>query len=184
MTDWMRGFCSDNGAFALPFSQGDWSYATDSCVAVRVPRRPQDAPLGFPDMEALFQRLFEASSYIRPPALALPAAIIQTARCPHCSGNGRAHQCPSCACRCDRCDGKGNITRSTDSTASVTLPSGSYGRGYVRRVWELPDLLIGVGIKPGSALPFAFAGNGQGLLMPQTAAYSDNTVVTLEQRAA
>lgn len=183
--DWMQPFCAaGTEGFGRPFRQGEWSYATDSCVAVRVPSREHDSELASPDMAKLFDRLFEAQRYVHAPALDLPKATIVKSTCSTCSGSGRVHACPECQCRCSRCAGSGRITIDSDATASVTLPSGSYARNYVRRIWSLPGLLIGVGVQPGLALPFAFEGHGQGLLMPQTTPYSDNIIVSLTSMAA
>lgn len=91
-----------------PWSIGEWTYASDGRIAIRVPRLPDvqendKAPASivtiFQSSDALAFRPFSISIPPEPPT-----------RCGDCGGKGHGARCPECGgegthgCNCDHCD--------------------------------------------------------------------------------
>lgn len=145
-----------------PFSAGDWSYATDGFIIVRVPRVPgidEDAE-GGPRCEKLFAET-PASDYQPVPPIVLPETTEQD-ECEHCDGRGMLHDCPSCQCRCYYCDGTGI----EPAWSGLTFGFGDsyFHARQIARIKDLPGLKFGKTNKM-EAMRFAFDG-GEGMVMP------------------
>jgi hypothetical protein len=156
-------FCGDEDGrpeFSQPFSRGEYSYATNGAVCIRIPRRDDIPEIeGTPDPSVVFAENKDAS--YRRLIINLPDET--EAKCPVCLGRGRLHPCPDCECRCLVCeDGK----VSADSFTSVNVAGYSFAAHYVRVLIALPKLQVAKPIRgrSGSMLPFRFEG-GDGLLM-------------------
>ena len=146
-----------------PFSYGNYTYATNDHIIVRVDRRP-DAPEGnakhLPqssvekalclDRESVFRRL---------PILAFPAS--ETTECGHCHGSGHEHDCPDCECECEACDGSGGVL----PERSCSIEGINFDAKYIGWIMTLPN--IEVETNPKEKLPWKFRFDGDvGALMP------------------
>ncbi len=98
----LKKFCSrDQNKYQLiePFSQGDYTYATDGRAAIRVPRvdgigENENAP----NMEFLKWDHADLTDWCDLPEY----AIDKTVKCPDCGGHGKIAFCPEC-------DGEGEV---------------------------------------------------------------------------
>lgn len=149
-----------------PYSVGEWTYATNGHIAVRVPRRPDVGENSKAPQK--IAELFEAAA-TQPlrdlPQFPLPET--EKEECPHCEGRGTEHGCPNCHCQCESCDGTG--TREED--ASVGIGGRCYALRYVRRLLLLPHLSVASAPPSTTAMRFAFDG-GEGILVPLRTPYS------------
>ena len=123
-TETLRRFCSREGRFAAPWSDGAHTYATDGHLMIRVPRIAEVAE-GQPvkDAAAMFFGAEPDEWY------PLPGALAETVPCPSCGGSGTAIVCPECngdgevelstewhtydPQRCESCEGLGAVGRET-----------------------------------------------------------------------
>lgn len=169
MTINLEMFCSgpDRPELAQPFSIGEWSYASNGHIMVRVPRR-EDVPENEADLPKKAPGLFPKAKprFRRVPKL-LPddaeLAVTTTEDCFECAGTGRGHpDCAACRCTCPDCDGEGTIT--TKTYAQVKVGKVPFCVLYISWMQSLPDLEIGPARRM-TPLSFRFDG-GEGLLMP------------------
>lgn len=155
-------FCHESREnLTLPWSAGEFSYATDSYVLIRVPRRedvperpkaPNAAPLLTP---------FDFSKLAPAPVVkAWPK--IKTTYCYHCNGDGQGCRCEHCQCKCEYCGGGGE----QEVRATAVVCGEIVQVSYMKLLWQLPGLRIGPPAKPLSPLPFAADGDVIGVLMP------------------
>lgn len=145
-----------------PFSFGEFSYATNGHVMVRVPRLPDvaeqtqkgkwDAPF-----EGLEQAAFSA------PKFTLPKQPAQDTECEACDGRGFEHDCPDCECTCSACDGSGS--EAAEANVSTSYEGAVFALRYVRRVLALPGIELAHVKASDAPLFFRFDG-GAGALMP------------------
>lgn len=161
----LQRFCAGPDSLAAkhglgaPWSQGDWTYASNRHVLVRVPRRA-DVPAGGAETPAGAPAIFamHAAAELAPfLGLELPAAA-------DCSGDVF---CEEGNAACDAC-------------RSVALRGGLFALEYVRLIVELPALQLArqapactdrtPRVEPAVALRFTFGGDepGEGLLMPRS----------------
>jgi hypothetical protein len=175
-----------------PFSFGDFTYATNGHILVRVPRRSD-----VPEWEALNEKtavLFDEIDYT-----AANAALTEIpdfpqpepVACKICKGSGKVSKCPECdgegevtvsndwhdyECECLTCHGEGKV-HGTDATCfacdgtgmkkvmkRVAMGCTGFSSHYLTMMKELP----GMKISPTSEIgPNYFKwGEGDGLLMP------------------
>ncbi len=158
----LKLFCSKDDFYRNlheAFSRGQWTYATDGHVAVRVPLVPgvrtrPDAPpiekLPFPTSE---------TSFLPAPSVTFPAARYDD--CPSCSGRGHKHDCPACECACEDCRGVGQIIE----TVTVGIGATIFKAADYIRIQALPGLHLGPLNEKCAPVPFRFEG-GDGLIMP------------------
>ena len=157
-------FCSTNPVrrtLLEPFSIGEFSYAADGHIAVRVPRRA-DVPVreDAPDARRVF---FDAGAetFVAPGAKKLPKP--KTEECYQCDGDGKAHDCPNCNCACATCAGTGRV--SCDRNVCVTISGMPFALALWRRVCGLPGFKISpVRANEHQPLQFRFDG-GEGAIM-------------------
>jgi hypothetical protein len=146
---------------ATPWSAGDWSYACDGKVAVRVPRRANvaerdDAPTG--SVFIWFTPL-TPGELLPLPRVEVPEPVWRT--CRDCDGRGCEHDCPECGCECGSCGGVGKLAN------QVVMATGGFdlsGRTW-RVLQALPDVRLAAGITKYGHIRFTFAG-GDGLASP------------------
>lgn len=176
-----------------PILRGEWIYATNSHIIVRVPRadgidtRESDKPAGLAD-------LFEKNR--RDEFIALPD-LPPGEKCNVCSGSGIGYKCLDCdgegafdygchSYRCKGCDGVGRVDDGDDADKEPCLEcdgSGErhgqaikveiwhYDRRYLAKIYDLPGLKFSQrqeGPQSWDDTPpayFSFTG-GEGLLMP------------------
>jgi len=164
-------FCADDAIqtrLATPFSRGDWTYATDGHIAVRVPRRP-DVPDrdDAPDVE----RVFAATGYdplkarlIQPTTLPPPEIVT----CWRCIGGGVHRRGRKRKVTCEECNGAGT----TRADEAVRIGDRLCARQCAERLAFLPDLHMD---SSDLILAFRFAG-GEALVSPLLAATSRRIV--------
>jgi len=164
----LRPFCLSNLAklkirpyLGKPFSIGDFTYATNGYILVRVPVRkaygPPDSPVG---VETVYAKLLAEISYFPAPAIDGPLFVMRDTPCPNCQGRGTLHDCPNCSCRCQECAGAGKEL----DYAVVRLPWAVFDAKYISKIWQLPNPCIAACREKGP-MPFRFDG-GDGLIMP------------------
>jgi hypothetical protein len=155
-------FCNpDREIIARPFSVGEWTYATNGWILVRVPRREDVAENpAAPDIE--HTRLIE---YLRKPRykpapkfeLQEPFEREDQFECFYCVGSGHEHRerCSSCTCICPRCDGTGKLA--TPNFRRTSIGKALYNSKYISWMQSLPQLELG---QPHKRNPLAFRFDG------------------------
>lgn len=158
----LTSFCSTDPARPVlhrPFSKGEFTYATDGRVILRVARRPDVAEVkDAPHAERIF------SGYpLTDDRRALPPFIFPTPKtrpCDKCDSRGSAHDCPDCQCTCRKCDGRGSVTE----TVTGAIGEAFYTAHYLNLLATLPAVQVPVAPPTGTApMRFTFDG-GEGLL--------------------
>lgn len=174
-----------------PWSRGEYSFATDSRILIRVPRLDQipenrDAPA----TDHLFAKFPHAGNWLSIPGLPEP----QDEPCPECEGSGKESArcqackgegttlCPTCEdgdLKCRKCHGTGFDEENRGGTScehcdgsgkrpirqSITVGNEVVDARYLRLIRDLPNVRIANGRKEACALTFVFDG-GDGLIMP------------------
>lgn len=161
----LQKFCGDEPYrpyLLKPFSQGEWTYATNGHICVRVPRIEGAAtPDNAPNAAALFVGVTTPCDMALP-KIKIPKGPTEKIECSDCEGSGHVHECPDCQCECDGCDGTGKCWPRED--VSVELAGNPFAARYVRLLYELPNVRIPSKEKHGAPMPFKFDG-GEGVLM-------------------
>ncbi len=172
----LQDFCGDQAEpperswIHRPFSRGEFTYATNGHIMVRVPR--QDAfpeVASGPALEKLDDVLFAYKADFEAPSIDPPEAVL----CGCCNGTGRvnAHDdCPHCKCDsrpCDICDGTGK----TPEVLPRKIGNVMFAGRYIRQLLALPGIEVPRKPKSGQPMPFKFTG-GIGALMPLNRAAS------------
>lgn len=186
----LKQFCADGNDFrglGHPYSDGQYTYASNGHIAVRVPlREPADdgqTKIGASIIRAT-QALFNDESLFVEcgpiPACSMPNDSI----CPFCLGEGIYSKCPDCDGfgiveydereeTCDTCEGK-----RTDVVCNGCNGSGKHffarikltkqigiAWGYLRIIESLPDAQINLSGGAADVIRFRFSG-GLGAVMP------------------
>ena len=173
-------FCAeptDRPMFAKPFSFGEYTYATDGRLAVRISRVPT---IGVHDetgamCEALFAKV-QPCEFKAAPTIKFPhrAKSSEDGKCEKCDGSGLLHKCPSCQCRCRDCEGTGK--EAIWHEVSFELKGVHFAGRYLFLLKDLPGLKFGV---PSAAEPLRFSfDGGDGLLMPKRGGSRRNVKLT------
>lgn len=138
-------YCApDRPELAQPWSDRDYTYASDGVVAIRLPRiatvplitaTPGHARVSDAIDKMLPKRKFDAVIWVRdvivPPAIDLPpdpcrecygSGQVTEIKCRNCDGNGYI-KCPRCKSDtdCDECDGYGSTTRAAPKGIDGTI---------------------------------------------------------------
>lgn len=155
-----------------PFSIGEFTYATDGAIMIRVPLvaewpAPENRKLDVHCAD-LFKSLGEVT-FISPLPATTPSDVetSEEVECEACDGRGHDHECPDCTCTCDNCGGSGN-EKKVDKISTV-FHGNIYRLKYVREILALP----GIEIAPDSVnepkrVPLLFRfDSGAGVLMPR-----------------
>lgn len=170
MTINLTQFCSDEDwreYLHSPFSFGEYTYASNGCMAVRVARRddaPEAGDKQIKPSETLV-KIFSKAETRSPEKLAIrmPDAP-KKIECERCEGSGHAdHDCPNCECECEDCDGEGSLTL----RQRVRFGSFDLDAKYLRMIWPLPELKISLEKDDGEPVFFTFSG-GDGVIMTMT----------------
>lgn len=169
-----------------PFKTGEWVYATNGHIAVRVPAGGQelrnDAQPTI-DMGKLFRAVVDRVTKIDLPALP------EAEPCWLCCGSGVAYRCADCGGEgvseftdCETCGGNGQLSRhdadatsrqecfecdgsGNDRTQEVVVTDRLYARRYLAKIAALPGLAFHQTPDRSEPAFFTFSG-GEGLLMP------------------
>ena len=106
-----------------PWSRGEWTYATNGHIMIRVPRLPDVAENDkSPDAEKLLAKIPPATEWLSVPALA-PLPKID---CPECDGNGTRECSMGYKHPCEECDGTGKV----EELIRVTVGNACFKFGY------------------------------------------------------
>lgn len=140
-----------------PFSTGEWSYATDGSILVRVPRR-DDVPkkADVLDIDRIWPK--GCVKFRAPKILLIPG---ERPDCFVCGGRGKQHICPSCACQCEICDGSGKAWGNREEP--VRCGAIHISEFYARKLLALPGVEVEEPENYVAILQFRFEG-GDGLL--------------------
>lgn len=156
-----------------PFSYGEWTYATNGHICVRVPRRPTvEENENMKDKAANLFLQNTASEFSPMPKVTIPADLGEDDDCNTCDGRGTEHDCPDCECLCEDCGGSGK--EPPGSRISIGIGEGIYQGSYVLLMQTLPAVEIA---KPDKEKPLCFRfDGGEGLLMPRRSELSNHIV--------
>ena len=168
MTLDLMQFCERNGFrlwMAEPFGVGEYTYASNGVILVRVPRSDwPSADLPSEVLPASFPQLMKwlDGSPAMAPLPAIPPGPFYK-KCFWCAGSGEVQFdcCGGHIGECEECGGEGVIEKKT----YYRFGTRSFNARYLRRIKALPDSRLAIkGPKMDGAL-FTFTG-GRGLLMP------------------
>jgi hypothetical protein len=157
----LQQFCStEESRYYLmkPWSRGNFTWATDGHVLIRVARRDgvEEQPKA-PDAARIFTPDCETVAVLGLPNVIWPSDP-PPIECEACDGRGTRHECPDCMCKCDDCDGSGKLT----VYASVSIRGGIFNASYVRKIATLPWVEFAERVE-GERAVFRFEG-GAGLI--------------------
>jgi hypothetical protein len=178
--DWLKDFCSKDPAryyLTEPFTQDEYTYATNGHIMVRVPKIDGVGPCkshtpfnADGPLKGIDEIQFEPFDF------KLPLDPGSKGDCPDCDGRGYEHDCPDCECECDLCHGSGEAD--PELRVSTTVAGRIFSLGYIRMITRLPGALIGK-TKDNTPLFFKFDG-GVGAVMIRSAPLKDH--IEIEQR--
>jgi hypothetical protein len=154
----LKSFCVRDSVREIirkPFSYGDYTYATNGIVAVRVPRIEDVIQENRPSIEKLFSNF----SFENMVSFKVKIPMGKKAECLNCGGSRTEHDCPYCKCECESCDGKGLIVEKVYIDVAGTVFEGK----YLRLLQSLPNVKIAP-VKE-KVCWFVFDG-GDGAIMP------------------
>lgn len=167
-------FCSkDESRFHLhsPFSKGQWTYATNGHLAIRVAHTDVPENTKAPDCEKLFATAIEKGE---PPWVDLPPFKLERKRCSDCKGTGFLDENgESCSehskdgYECENCEG--GVIYSGRAIVKAEKGDVVLAARYLDLLKDLPGIKIGVcgdeSKRIDKPIRFKFDG-GDGLLMP------------------
>lgn len=113
----LERFCADKFGRAhlqKPFTLGDYTYATNGHIAVRVPKRGEQDSEEHEVIVAALERYFEEGRKSAGPMLPIPDGELparESQKCVFCQGEGQLDTCPTCdqPCVCPECKGDGKV---------------------------------------------------------------------------
>ena len=163
MTIDLQKFCSTDKSrnhLHAPFSRGGYTWATNGHIALRLPLR-EDIPEN--DQSPNIERVWRdgVGEYVPVTPWIVPKPDRKD--CEMCDARGTLHECPSCTCECEECEGTGYV----DEIQSVTVGSADIQAKYAALMMTLPGLAVIVPEKDDTKsmmLHFRFDG-GEGILM-------------------
>jgi hypothetical protein len=171
--------------FARPVTAGEFTYATDGVIILRVPRGDAEPTKDLPEiaLEKPFEGI-EAAGF--EPLLTkrkLPAAPEpKKVECYACEGSKTEHGCPNCTCPCERCGGTGEVT-DIDEKVSTTVRGVTFDLRYVLLMLSLPGVEVATKADKDKPLLFRFDG-GIGALMPMRNKTDKHTEIETKRVAA
>lgn len=174
----LQPFCEELGDYRrhlqAPFSDENFTYATNGHILVRVPRRPDVAVSTHKSLGQVQHHFATVRGDNFKPVANLklqPDVAASSEGCVACSGTGKEHpDCDHCECTCLDCDGTGIYVKKPEQSA--TLYGASYQTKYLRLLAKLPNARLAEN-KSGEPTPFSFDG-GAGILTPLRNPYRDN----------
>lgn len=182
----LQKYCSDDPYrpnLAKPFSVGEFTYATNGHIMVRVPRR-DDIPEQNQKLKDTLDRTFSDlpkatfSEFRHKPLPNIPAA--ELVDCSSCDGRGNEHDCPDCSCTCDECNGSGKITKQPE--ISTTVRGVIYNLRYFAMVIDLPGLKVAKPPRGERPILLQFEG-GHIAIMPRREKFATHVDIELDAAA-
>jgi hypothetical protein len=178
--DALKLFCStdpERPYLHRPWSSGEYTYATNGHVLVRVPRiaeveENKDAPNA---AKILASVEAQAELVPLPPMDGLPSPVKEDCRSRDGSGI-KHHDCPDCACPCWECDGLGYEVEQI----SAPLNGALYNLQYLLLIAKLPDVKFAAAPPSDGPARFSFGKDGkdgEGALMPLRSAHSHHVAL-------
>lgn len=167
----LQPFCSTDPLrpyLQKPFSRGEWTYATNGHVLVRVPK-VADIPEGETAAEKVMTNIRPDADVSHLGEFILPEP--EEIDCPTCEGRGTEHDCPDCECGCDACDSSGRAWKKN----SVSLRGAVFDARYLSFVTALPNLTFQTNCHKTAPSLFKFDG-GEGVIMPMRIEPSDANI--------
>jgi hypothetical protein len=168
----LQSFCSTSPfrpEISGPFSQGDYTYATDGVVIVRVPSIAEIEAREVPNnVGKLFANADMSQDFRLLRYVALPTP--PTEECDECHGRGTLHDCPSCNCVCEECSGRGK----TEKDMSMYIGTQLIAVRAARKLMTLPNVRVPSEMDAKQPIPFKFDG-GDGLFMALSRQYPDHS---------
>lgn len=189
----LQSFCGADDIrkwLRAPFSGGEFTYATDGRIAVRVPRR-SDAPEltdpKFAKAPEVLDKWFAgiaAAEFESTASIVLPDTIekCEDVECDSCDARGYDHDCPECTCVCAECGGSGRV-RDVEKI-SIEALGAIWRLPFLRKVLSIPGLEI-ASTPRGDGRPalFRFDG-GFAALMPLHRHYETRAALVSSSEAA
>jgi hypothetical protein len=154
--------------FGRPWSSGEYTFATNGWVMVRIPRLADvDERDGAPTHDQIGQIWNSAPTQKQfrplPARLKLPADDQpETEQCWHCHGTGHLHPCPDCKCECTYCNGTGTVPNRGEP---IRIFGTFFDARLVKTLSRLPELRFSAKPPKDGPACFTFSG-GEGLVMP------------------
>jgi hypothetical protein len=184
-------FCDpERDYLSKPFSLGDYSYATNGHIALRMPRRDdveQTLDSLMENVAAAMNNYIEAGQKTPGPLLPIPDGELpawKSEPCAFCAGKGKLDHCPTCRqpCDCPECDGTGEILGNHPGVEIA--PGAVVSAVYLGWIRELPSPRFRVkkDDDPGAQIYFEFDG-GVGILAGRLPSLSDVSLVKKETAA-
>lgn len=165
----LQKFCHpERESLGQPWTAGNFTYATDGRLIVRVPRLADVLPNPAAP-QGVYKIIFDDSPHA---AESLPVGgfvippLAGTAKCRNCGGSGQ-HFCDDCDSRhdCEKCNTTGRIP---EQAIRVEIFGASVSHLLLNAIKDLPNCRIAASALPPEqfrALAFFFDG-GEGRLMP------------------
>ncbi len=140
----LQRFCSDDDyrkdAVGVPWSEGDWTYATDGRLLLRVPRLP-DVPENEKAPKNIDKNIFDLNpitgNWQKIPS-PLPA-FGDGEKCDECKGSGQ-HEC-RCGDQhdCGKCEGSGSLP---SKSIAVEIGCHHVAHIYLHKIRDIPGIEI------------------------------------------
>jgi len=144
----------------MPWSAGQYTYATNGHIMVRVPRL-EDAPERKDAPKGLGKKTLDEAINVTPKKFfPIPSVSPKYQECPDCGGTGMVKPYGK-KIKCDECNGEGKYPLH----ASIEIGGVNFSDVYLSWIAELPGAEIGP-LGPEDPARFRFTG-GDGLLMPR-----------------
>ncbi len=161
-------FCDEEiPNFKEPWTKGNWTYATNGKICIRVPAVDGVEENAFtPQADRLFDTAFAPKQWSPVPKVEKPEQPKEI-ECDECEGSGKSdeNQCEFCGKypECEECGGSGKIMK-PPLVKKKEIDGVIFDEKYLYLIQKLPGIEIGVNSLP-DASRFRFDG-GEGLLMP------------------
>ncbi len=160
----LQRFCSSEDSYmspktGRPWTRGDWTYATNGHVIVRLPEIAEITD----NKEAPNATGLQWGSVVTDDQwMKIDHIKLELVDCEECEGGEKTpHDCPDCSCECESCD-NGKVFDKSD----VQVGSKKVQAKYLTLLQSLPGILVAPDATPAwECIPFKFDG-GEGLLMP------------------
>ncbi len=114
-----------------PFSRGEYTYATDGVVCIRVPRQADVTSEKGPPAEELFTKAEAQPEAWQP----IPPFELTQHTCADCGGKGYVRLCNYCKGQgCKRCNNSGAVGCDKEHSSVLEMCEDCYGTGTVKEV--------------------------------------------------